>query len=127
MPDEPPKKPRGQRPDDADTPDQDPGRLAEDDRGNITWEWANNDVLQADDTLGGIERMRALVDPRLDVVDDEAPNSLRDNTKGLKTGYNPYDSGKLGKVERKRKMNLKELSKWIEAKRKVEGSDEPSE
>ena len=30
---------------------QGPGRLAEDDRGNIGWEWANDDVLQADDTL----------------------------------------------------------------------------
>jgi hypothetical protein len=127
MPDEPQKKTSGQRPDDANTPDQDPGRLAEDDRGNITWQWANNVALQADDTLGGIERMRALVDPRLDVVDDETPNSLRDNTKGLKTGYNPYDSGKLGKVERKKKKSLAELSKWIEAKRKVEGSGEPSE
>ncbi|MGL6222874.1 MAG: hypothetical protein ACRC6L_04750 [Steroidobacteraceae bacterium] len=127
MPDEPPKKTSGQRPDDADTPDQDPGRLAEDDRGNITWQWANNDVLQADDTMGGIERLRALVDPRLDVVDDDAPNSLRDNTKGLKTGYNPYDSGKLGKVERKKKKSLAELSQWIEARRKAEGSGEPGE
>lgn len=127
MPDEPPKKTSGQRPGVADAPDQDPGRLAEDDRGNITWQWANNDALQADDTMGGIERLRALVDPSLDVVDDDAPNSLRDNTKGLKTGYNPYDSGKLGKVERKRKKSLAELSQWIEAKRKAEGSGEPGE
>lgn len=127
MPDEPPKKTSRQRPDDAGTPDQDPGHLAEDDRGNITWQWANNDALQADDTMGGIERLRALVDPSLDVVDDDAPNSLRDNTKGLKTGYNPYDSGKLGKVERKRKKSLAELSQWIEAKRKAEGSGEPGE
>jgi malate synthase len=127
MPDEPPKKTSGPHRSESPAANTDPGRLAEDDRGNITWQWANNDALQADDTLGGIERMRALVDPRLDVVDDEAPTSLRDNTKGLKTGYNPYDSGKLGKVERKKKKSLAELSQWIEARRKAEDAGEPSE
>jgi hypothetical protein len=43
------------------------------------------------------------------------------HAKGLKSGYNPYDSGALGKTERKKKLNLRELSKWIETKRKVEG------
>ena len=100
-----------------------PGRLAEDDRGNISWEWANDDALQSDDTLGGIERLRALVDPSLDVVDDDAPNTLKHNAKGLKVGYNPYDSGALGKTERKKKKNLRELSKWIETKRKVAGKE----
>jgi hypothetical protein len=127
MPDEPPKKTSGPHRSESPAANSDPGRLAEDDRGNVTWQWADNDVLQADDTLGGIERMRALVDPSLDVVDDEAPSSLRDNTKGLKTGYNPYDSGKLGKVERKKKKSLAELSQWIEAKRKAEGPGEPGE
>jgi hypothetical protein len=127
MPDEPPKKTSGPHRSELPAANSDPGRLAEDDRGNVTWQWADNDVLQADDTLGGIERMRALVDPSLDVVDDEAPSSLRDNTKGLKTGYNPYDSGKLGKVERKKKKSLAELSQWIEAKRKAEGPGEPGE
>ena len=98
---------------------QGPGRLAEDDRGNMGWEWAKDDALQADDTLGGIERLRALVDPALIVVDDDAPNTLKHNAKGLKVGYNPYDSGALGKTERKKKMNMRELSKWIETKRKV--------
>ena len=40
-----------------------PGRLDEDDRGNMTWQWADNDVLQADNTPGAVERLRALVDP----------------------------------------------------------------
>jgi hypothetical protein len=110
-------------------PDEEPGRLAEDDRGNMTWQWANDDVLQADDTAGAIERLRALVDPRLGVIEDEAPNKLRSNPKGTKLGYNPYDSGTLGKTERKKKRSMQELSKWIEAKRKVEAKakDEPGE
>jgi len=98
---------------------QEPGRLAEDDRGNIGWQWANDDSLQSDDTAGAIERLRALADPSLVVVDDDAPNRLKQNAKGLKIGYNPYDSGALGKTERKKKKSLRELSKWIETKRKV--------
>jgi hypothetical protein len=119
----PPHGVAGQRP--AAEP-REAGRLAEDDRGNMTWQWANDEVLQADDTAGAIERLRALVDPSLDVVDDDAPNSPIDNPKGLKVGYNPYQSGTLGKVARKKKLNLRELSKWIETKRKTEGSDDPT-
>ncbi|MGB7738159.1 MAG: hypothetical protein WBM03_03530 [Steroidobacteraceae bacterium] len=112
----------------APTEPREPGRLAEDDRGNITWQWANEDVLLADDTAGAIERLRALVDPKLDVVDDYGrTDSVRDNPTGLYVGYNPYDSGSLGKTARMRKVDLRELSKWIETKRKIEGSDDPTE
>ena len=112
----------------APTEPAEPGRLAEDDRGNITWQWANEDVLQADDTAGAIERLRALVDPQLDVVDDDGTrNPIRDNPKGLKVGYNPYDSGSLGKTARMKKLDLRELSKWIDAKRKAEESGDPEE
>ena len=108
------------------TEPREPGRLAEDDRGNVTWQWANEDVLQADDTAGAIERLRVLVDPKLDVVDDDATrNPVRDNPKGLKVGYNPYDSGSLGKTARIKKLDLRELSKWIDAKRKAEESGDP--
>ncbi len=104
------------------TEPSEPGRLAENDRGNISWEWAQDDTLQSDDTAGAIERLRVLVDPKLGVVDEDPPNTLKHNAKGLKQGYNPYDSGALGKTERKKKKNLRELSKWIETKRKVESS-----
>jgi hypothetical protein len=104
-----------------------PGRVAEDDRGNMGWEWTNDADLQADDTAGGIDRLQALVDPTLVVVDDDAPKSLKHNPKGLKVGYNPYDSGALGKTERKKKLNLRELSKWIETKRAVEAKKEKGE
>jgi hypothetical protein len=111
----------------APTEPRESGRLAEDDRGNITWQWSNEDVLQADDTAGAIERLRALVDPGLDVVDDHGrADPVRDNPTGLHVGYNPYDSGSLGKTARMKKLDLRELSKWIETKRKTEGSDDPT-
>jgi hypothetical protein len=101
--------------------------VAQDDRGNMGWEWASDEALQSDDTLGGIERLRALVDPTLVVIEDDAPNSVKHNPKGLKIGYNPYDSGALGKTERKKKKNLRELSKWIETKRAAEAKKENGE
>ena len=101
------------------TEPSEPGRVAENDRGDMAWEWAQDDTLQSDDTAGAIERLRVLVDPKLVVVDEDPPNTLKHNAKGLKQGYNPYDSGALGKTERKKKKSLRELSKWIEIKRKV--------
>jgi hypothetical protein len=105
-----------------------PGRLAEDDRGNITWQWANEDVLKADDTMGAIECLRVLADPGLDLVDDDGrPDPVRDNPAGLHVGYNPYDSGSLGKTARMKKVDLRELSKWIDAKRKASAAGDPEE
>ncbi len=68
------KPPASQPPQRDDAPD--PGRLAEDDRGNITWQWADDDELQADDTGGSLTRLQALVDPKLDVVDDRAARRI---------------------------------------------------
>lgn len=94
-----------------------PGHLKEDDRGNITWQWANDALLQ-DDTFGAVQRMRALVDPALDVVEDPRASDPFHNPQGLAKGYDPYDSGALGKKRYRRKKNLRELSKWIEQRRK---------
>lgn len=117
MSDKPGKPPPGKAP--APT-DNEPGRLNVDDRGNVTWQWAQDDDLLADDTLGAAERMRALVDPKLNVVDDDNPMSpIQSNPKGLKSGYNPYNSGALGKQSWKKKKNLRELSKWIELRKKI--------
>jgi hypothetical protein len=104
-----------------------PGRLEFDDRGNVTWEWSDDDALQADDTLGAAERLRALVDPKLDVLEEPEPNAIKHNPKGLKKGYDPYDSGALGKERWKKKKNLRELSKWIELKRKMDGKKKDGE
>jgi hypothetical protein len=133
MSEKPPRRLPGEWVDDDgrdEPPHSGAGRLAEDDRGNVTWQWANKEVLQADDTAGAIERLRALVDPSLDVVDDGPTPHGIENPVGLKTGYNPYESGalvKTGRQKKKKKTDLRELSKWIEAKRKLEGgsSGEP--
>ena len=101
--------------------DAEPGHLGTDDRGNVTWEWADEGDLLADDTLGAAERVRALVDPKLQIRDDD-DNPLspaQSNAKGLKSGYNPYNSGALGKQSWKKKKNLRELSKWIELRKKL--------
>lgn len=100
-----------------------PGQLAVDDRGNVTWEWQDNGDLLADDALGAAERLRALVDPALQVKEEELDpdNPTQVGPKGLKSGYNPYNSGELGKQSWKKKKNLKELSKWIELRRKLDG------
>jgi hypothetical protein len=105
-------------------PAKDPGHLGVDDRGNVTWEWSDVDELKADDTLGDADRVRALVDPNLRVADDpdDPLNPVQSNPKGLKTGYNPYNSGALGKQSWKKKKNLRELSKWIELRKKLTDS-----
>jgi hypothetical protein len=103
------------------------GRVGRDDRGNMTWEWADEDGLLDDDEIGKAERIRALVDPTLKVQEDEIEGNapIQPNPKGLKKGYNPYDSGALGKAEWKKKKDLRELSKWIELRKKLEPADEP--
>jgi len=111
-------KPTGKPPAPGST-DSEPGRLGIDDRGNVTWEWSDKGDLTADDTLGDAERVRALVDPRLQVADDadDPMSPVQSNPKGLKSGYNPYNSGALGKQSWKKKKNLRELSKWIELRK----------
>ncbi len=114
---------RGKPPGKTQVPESnEPGRLGVDDRGNVTWEWQDDHDLMADDTLGAAERMRALVDPALQVKEEEPDpdNPTQVNPKGLKSGYNPYNSGALGKQSWKKKKNLKELSKWIELRKKME-------
>jgi hypothetical protein len=103
-----------------------PGRLTVDDRGNVTWEWARDEDFDADVTLGAAERVRALVDPTLKIQDDDGGGNspIQSSPKGLQSGYNPYESGAPGKPGWKKK-NLKQLSKWIELRKKV--AQEPPE
>jgi hypothetical protein len=95
-------------------PEGEPGHLGIDDRGNVTWEWADDEDLLADDTCGADRRIHALADPNLRLKDDEPSRS-----KGVKFGYNPYDSGALVKERWRRKRSLRELSKWVELRRKM--------
>jgi hypothetical protein len=96
------------------------GHISFDDRGNAVYEW-NDESLQQDGEDAERARRRALSHPGLTIVDEEAnPNApIRTNPKGLRLGYNPYESGLLAGKDTKRKRDLRELSKWIEMKKKV--------
>src|SRR5688572_8153401 len=100
-----------------------PGRIAFDDRGNAIYAW-NEDQLSLDGEEGERARRQALEHPGLSMLEDEpvAEAPIRNNAKGLKQGYNPYESGLLSQkapVEKK-KTDLRELSKWIEMKKRVD-------
>ena len=118
---DPAAKPRGKRPNETVDKDAEPGRLELNDRGDVTWQWTDEDLL-ADDTLGAAERVRALVDPKLDIVDDsDVANPAGDArpSTSVKSGYNPYNSGSLSKDSWKKKKDLRQLSKWIELRKKM--------
>ena len=125
MAEKPRDKPAGKPP--LDSKDNDPGRVGPDDRGNMGWQWTEDDSdLLADDEIGRIDRLRALEDPKLEIVEDpDSPKTpVRSNPKGLKSGYNPYNSGTLSKETWKKKKDLKQLSKWIELRKKVTKKDD---
>jgi hypothetical protein len=119
-------KPPGKAPAEDSSTKTGAGRVGQNDRGNMGWQWADDEDLQADDTLGAAERIRALVDPTLKVEEEDLTGNspIKSNPKGITKGYNPYNSGALGKVEWKKKKDLHQLSKWIELRKKLQHKDE---
>ena len=103
-----------------------PGHIGFDDRGNAVYEW--DGTLTEEGEAGDRARNKALANPGLAIVDEEAPANapIRSNPKGLRVGYNPYESGLLARKGQKKKRDLRELSKWMEAKRnaKADGTEE---
>jgi hypothetical protein len=96
------------------------GRVQFDDRGNAVWEWS-----VATGAFGrevSTDRMRRLEHPALSLADD-APTpheTVRANPLGTKKGYNPYDSGKLGKAPgAAKKTDLRKLSEVIKLKKQA--------
>ena len=104
-----------------------PGQIAFDDRGNAIYQW-QDETLTQEGEAGERARNQALAHPGLAIVDDEAPVNapIRSNPKGLRVGYNPYESGLLARKGQKKKPDLRKLSKWMEAKRKAkpDGTEE---
>ena len=98
------------------------GRVQFDDRGNAVWEWS-----LATGAFGrevSTERLQKLEHPALSLADD-APtpfDNVRANPLGTKKGYDPYDSGKLGKPPTPVKKDLRKLGDWLKLKKQAGGS-----
>jgi hypothetical protein len=97
-----------------------PGRIAFDERGNAVYAW-NDDRFSEDSEAGARARNKALDHPTLSFVEEEQPANtpIRNNAKGTRLGYNPYESGLLKPKSAAPKRDLRELSKWIEMKKRV--------
>lgn len=103
--------------------DKTTGRVKFDDRGNAVWEWQVQTGAFAQDV--STARLQKLEHPALSLADD-APSpveTVKSNPLGTKKGYDPYDSGKLGKTNAApRKKDLRRLSEWLKLKKQHEGN-----
>ena len=100
-----------------------PGQVRFDARGNAVYTF-HDDRLSQDGAHADRLRQKALRHSELALVDDVPAALITDtwNDKGLKVGYNPYQSGLLaGEKPATKKTDLRELSKWIEMKRRMDG------
>lgn len=105
----------------AETPaGEKPGKVSFDERGNAIYSW-HNELLDEDSETGERLRNKALEHHGLSIADDEGPANapIRANPQGNRLGYNPYESGLLAPKQTQRKRDLHELSKWIDAKRRL--------
>jgi hypothetical protein len=103
--------------------DKTTGRVKFDDRGNAVWEWQVQTGAFVEDV--STARLQKLEHPALSLADD-APSpveTVKSNPLGTKKGYDPYDSGKLGKTNAApRKKDLRRLSEWLKMKKQHEGN-----
>ena len=97
-----------------------PGNVAWDDLGNAVYTWRDESMLEEGEQAD-TRRLRALSVANLVLVDDEPPpdnKRISLNKKGVRQGYNPYDSGMLKKDTYRKPRDLRALSKWIEMQNK---------
>jgi hypothetical protein len=98
------------------------GRVQFDDRGNAIWEWSIATGAFGREVTK--ERLQRLEHPALSIAED-APTpfeTVRANPLGTKKGYDPYDSGKLGKAPAPRKKDLRRLSEFFKLKKQAAGN-----
>jgi hypothetical protein len=107
---------------DAKAKDKSTGRVQFDARGNAVWEWSI--ATGAFGREVSTQRLQKLEHPALSIAED-APTpfeTVRANPLGTKTGYNPYDSGKLGKAPPPAKKDLRRLSEFLKLKKQADGN-----
>jgi len=103
------------------TPKMPSGRVQFDDRGNAIWEWAVGTGTYGREISE--DRLKKLENPDLSIADD-APtpfDGVKPNPQGVVKGYNPYDSGKLGRngAPPRKKKDLRKLSEWLRLKKQA--------
>ena len=96
------------------------GRINFDDRGNAFFEW-RDDLNSEDNAAAQRRRDQALANPGLTLENDGKPVVSDLERRDCRLGYNPYESGVLDrKATPTKKRDLRELSRWIEAKRRAD-------